>query len=183
MNKKVFQDYRILFLTGVILVAALLRLIPHPENVAPVAAIALFAGAFFKNRIYAFFVPIACLFFSDFLFQLQYWTGIREYPGFYTLMPVVYLAFAFMVVCGLWIQKKGVSVKNIVLATLAGSIAFFIITNFAVWIMNPQASLIQTYTQAIPFFRNTLAGNFFYVTSLFGLYAIVKAKVPKLGLA
>jgi hypothetical protein len=52
MNKE-----RLLTLSSIVLVAALSRLLPHPANVAPIAAIALFAGAYFEKKWLAFAVP------------------------------------------------------------------------------------------------------------------------------
>ena len=37
---------RIWVLTGIVALAALTRLVPHPPNVTPIAATALFGGAF-----------------------------------------------------------------------------------------------------------------------------------------
>ena len=39
-----------LILTGLIFIAAFVRIIPHPPNFAPVAAMALFGGAYFSKR-------------------------------------------------------------------------------------------------------------------------------------
>ena len=39
-----------LVLAGMIVVAALTRLLPHPPNFSPVEAVALFGGAYFASR-------------------------------------------------------------------------------------------------------------------------------------
>ncbi|MFC1630124.1 DUF6580 family putative transport protein [Patescibacteria group bacterium] len=51
-------------------------------------------------------------------------------------------------------------------------------TNFAVWIFTPWyqktlSGIIQCYVMALPFFRNTLLGNMFYVSIFFGIYELV----------
>ena len=53
------------YLIAVVLVLAFTRLIPHPPNVVPIAAMALFAGAFFSNRMLAYLVPLAAMIISD----------------------------------------------------------------------------------------------------------------------
>ncbi|MFH1160215.1 MAG: DUF6580 family putative transport protein, partial [bacterium] len=72
---------RFFIVLSVILVAALLRLLPHWPNFTPVAAMALFAGTYFERKQYAFAIPIAALFISDLVI------------GFHALMPAVYLSF------------------------------------------------------------------------------------------
>ncbi|MGB5288418.1 MAG: DUF6580 family putative transport protein, partial [Ignavibacteriaceae bacterium] len=46
-------------LTLMVFAASFVRLIPHPPNFAPIAAIALFGGAYFNKRWAAFLVPLA----------------------------------------------------------------------------------------------------------------------------
>ena len=50
-----------LLLIGLILLAALSRLIPHPPNVSPVEAVALFGGAYFGSRRIALWVPLVAM--------------------------------------------------------------------------------------------------------------------------
>src|SRR5262245_56428806 len=56
---------RFFVVTGVILAAALARLVPHPPNFAPIGAMALLAGACFADRRLASAVPLAAMFLSD----------------------------------------------------------------------------------------------------------------------
>ncbi len=44
-------------ITLMIFAAAFVRLIPHPPNFAPIAAMALFGGAYFSKKWAAFLVP------------------------------------------------------------------------------------------------------------------------------
>jgi hypothetical protein len=62
---------RFVFLVGMIFIAALSRLIPHPPNFAPIAALALFGGAAFSCKRDAFLVPLAALFLSDLILGLH----------------------------------------------------------------------------------------------------------------
>jgi len=111
---------RLVALISIILAASLSRLLPHPPNMTSVAAVALFGGAYFSDRRLAFFVPLAALFLSDL------------FLGFYGHMEVQYLSFALIVCIGLWLEKDR-SVLKIAAAALAGSVLFFLLTNFGVW--------------------------------------------------
>lgn len=60
-------------------------------------------------------------------------------------------------------------------AGLVNSIFFFLFTNFGVWLVgglypHTVEGLKQCYTLAIPFYRNTLAGDFVYLTLLVGTF-------------
>ena len=52
-------------LTLMVFVAAFVRLLPHPPNFAPIAAMALFGGAYFSKKSFAFIIPLVALFLSD----------------------------------------------------------------------------------------------------------------------
>jgi len=147
-------------LAGMILAAAASRLIPHPPNFTPLAAIALFGGATFGDKRAAFLVPLAGLFLSDLVL------------GFFALTPVVYGSFAMIVCLGFWIRGRRTA-GRIAGATVAGAIMFFAITNFGVWAIDhlyprTSAGLASCYIAAIPFFRNTLLSGLFYSALLFG---------------
>ena len=149
-----------------IIAAVVLRLIPHLPNFAPIAALALFGGTYL-NKKYALGVPILAMLASD------YYLGFAET----SITISVYLSFAFIGLIGIWL-KNHKNLSNILGATLAGSVIFFVITNFAVWALTPWYSknwdgLIECYTLAIPFFRNTILGDLFYVGTMFGLYELV----------
>jgi hypothetical protein len=149
-----------------ILAATAARLIPHPPNFSPIAAMALFGGAAFADKRAAFLMPLAGLFLSDLVL------------GFYTITPVVYGSFAVIVCLGLWVRRRR-SVGRIAGAAVMGGLLFFVITNFAVWAMGhlyPQtlAGLVACYVAAIPFFQNTLLSNLFYSALLFGGLALAE---------
>jgi hypothetical protein len=67
------------------------------------------------------------------------------------------------------------------LATLAGSIQFFVVTNFACWVLwypHTAAGLVACYVAAVPFFQNTLLGDAVFVAVLFGAMAFAEARFP-----
>jgi hypothetical protein len=162
-----------LVLTGMIFIAAFVRLIPHPPNFAPVAAMTLFGGAYFSKKWVAFLIPLAAMFLTDLII------------GFHSTMWAVYFSFVLIVAIGmLMIKQKKIS--NIFLASVSASVMFFIITNFAVWasgIYYPKGltGLAASYTAAVPFFHYTLLGDLFFVALMFGSYELVKAKYPQLA--
>src|SRR2546421_5134075 len=114
------QRPRFFVLTGMILAAAAARLLPHPPNFAPVAALALFGGAHFADKRAAFGVPLAALLLSDAVL------------GFYSGMIAVYGSFALIVALGRSLRSR-CSLLPIAGTALAGSALFFVVTNFAVW--------------------------------------------------
>src|SRR5207237_5833987 len=111
---------RFLVLSGLILAAAVLRLIPHPPNFSPLTAMALLGGACFVEKRRAFVVPLVAMFVSDVLL------------GFHRLMPVVYGSFALIVCLGFWLRTRRTAVP-IACAAVGGSLLFFTVTNFGVW--------------------------------------------------
>ena len=56
---------RTIVLVGIIIVAAAFRLLPHPPNVTPIGALALFGGTVFADKRAAFLVPLTALFVRD----------------------------------------------------------------------------------------------------------------------
>ncbi len=159
---------RFLFLTAVVIVAAFARLIPHPPNVSSVGALALFGGAFFPKKCGAFLVPLAAMLLSDLVL------------GLHALVPVVYGCIALNVLLGRWLRSRRRFVP-ITLATVAGAVQFFVITNFACWVLYYPHSLGGLYTcyiAAIPFFQNALIGDAVFTTAFFGGLALAEAAVP-----
>jgi hypothetical protein len=148
-----------------ILAAAFSRLLPHPPNVAPIAAMALAGGVYFDKR-FAVAVPLLALLLSD------------VFLGFYSLMIFVYGSFLAIGFLGMWLKTRK-SPLTVFGAALAGSVLFFVVTNFGVWLLGHSvyprslAGLLECYTLAIPFFRNTLVGDLAYTAVLFGLFEIL----------
>jgi hypothetical protein len=164
---------RFVFLAGMIFVAALSRLIPHPPNFAPIAALALFGGAEFSSKRDAFLVPLAAMFLSDLIL------------GLHGLILVVYGTCALIVALGFCLRGRR-TVGGIALLSVASAFLFFIITNFAVWAsgtLYPMTStgLTECFVAAIPFFRNTLLSNLLYAALLFGALALAEKRWPILS--
>lgn len=166
------MNSRLQFLFAVVLVilAALSRLIPHPMNFAPITALALFGGVYFDKKV-ALILPLAAMLLSNY------------FLGFYAGMEWVYASFLLSVVWGMWLKSRK-TVPMIAATTLVNSVMFFIISNFGVWyaeILYPKtvAGLLECYAMALPFFRNTIAGDLFYVAVMFGVYELAIKYFPK----
>ena len=159
-----------------ILLAAAARLLPHPPNFAPVAAIGLFAGAA-QGRRAAWVVPLAALLASD------------AFLGFYNPVGMLwnYLAFGACLLLGSgWLARRR-SPGRIAGAVLTSSLAFFVLSNFGLWASGyyPRtwAGLVECYTAGLPFFRNTFASDALYSAALFGGQALLARWLPRPGVA
>lgn len=171
---------------GLIVFAALSRLLPHAYNFTPIGAIALFGAAYFPKKRWAFIIPVAALWLSD-LFLNNY-VYAAYYDGF-TLFSsgflYIYGAFALIVILGIYLFDK-ITVPRVLGGALGGSVIFFIISNFGVWLTSPMypitlEGLGLCYTAAIPFFHYTLAGNLIYCGVLFGGFEYLRYKLPELS--
>ena len=169
------MEIRLTTILGMIVFAALTRLLPHPPNATAVSAMALFAGAQIADRRLAFFVPLAALFATDLVL------------GLHTGMLFVYACTAAMVLAG---QALGARPQVMKLAgvSLAGSVLFFAVTNFGVFLLDglydkSLAGLVECYVLAIPFFQNGLLGDLFFTAALFGGFELLRRRVPALSLA
>ncbi|HKW64452.1 MAG TPA: DUF6580 family putative transport protein [Candidatus Acidoferrum sp.] len=176
MNTQIFQKenllYRLLLALGIIVIAAALRIAPHPWNFTPVGAMALFSGAIIRDRRVAFAFPLLTLFAGD------------VFVGFYKpgVMLLVYTSFLVSVLIGRVLQGRR-TVLYISAATLLGSAQFFLVTNFAIWwLLNSYpktaAGLADCYVAGIPFFWNTLAGDAVYAALFLGAFALAERFIP-----
>jgi hypothetical protein len=162
---------RFFSLVILILTAVFMRLVPHPANFAPIAAVALFGAATFESRWAAFAVPMICLFLSDLVI------------GFHSQMPAVYFAFALIGVLGLVFVRDQKSVGRVAATSFAGSILFFLITNFSVWAqteMYPKSSdgLLACFIAALPFLQNSIASDLLFNGVLFGAWYALEKTFP-----
>lgn len=155
-----------------LIIGVFLRLLPHPPNFSPITAIALFGGVYFSRKT-AFLLPIIALAISDI------------FLGFYDLklMAVVYFSFILCVLLGQLLKRH--KKWYIILGTsFLESLIFFILTNFAVWAFynwypKTLSGLINCYVMALPFFKNSLLGDFFFVIVFFGAYELAELLIGK----
>ena len=144
-----------------VVAGVLLRLLPHPSNVTPLSALAIFGGAYLGKR-YALLLPLLCWILSDLIIGLD--------PTF----PFTWGSILIAGLLGLWVRSRS-NVATLLGVGLLNSILFFIVTNFGVWLVgglypHTAGGLVQCYTLAIPFYRNTLAGDLAYLAILVGTF-------------
>lgn len=141
-------------LISFVLVAVLMRLLPHPPNVAPITAVALFAGTFFDKKHWAILMPLLAMVITDI------------FLGFSMITPVVYLSFLAITAVGILFKKMNIG------TVLLSSMVFFVLSNLGVWVLYyplTTEGLTSCFTYAIPFFGYSIIGDlFFSATLIFG---------------
>ena len=148
----------ILILSGI-----LLRFAPHAPNFTPVAAIALFSGAYL-NKKYSLLVPLLLMIISDLLI------------GIHNVVVFTWGGFILITFLGFWI-KKHKNIFGIISTSLVSSFLFYVVSNFGVWVMgwypHTLSGLINCYIMAIPFLRNFTLSTLLYTAVFFGAYELV----------
>lgn len=158
---------------GLIFIATVARLLPHPANFAPIGAIALFGGAHL-GRWWGLTITLGAMLLSD------------TFLGFHSGMWHVYIAFAIAYLIGRSFRTS-VTVPNVLGGSLLTSAVFFLITNFGVWLEGfwlpthmyslTMNGLLTSYVMGIPFFGATLASDLLYSGALFSAYALVQYRM------
>ena len=166
-----------------ILLATFSRLMDHPLNFAPICAMILFGAAHFEKKWQVFLIPVGATFLSDL------WLS----PGYFN--AGVYIGYALILLFSVKLYSKKISVSNILSGAVGSGVIFFLVSNFMVW-MNPlyinisgtSSSLFACYIDGLSFYRgvnpflNTLMGNLFYSSVLFGSYYALQTKFQVLKL-
>jgi hypothetical protein len=163
---------RNLVLIGIILATALSRIIPHPPNFTPLIAVALLGGATLNKKYLAFSIPVLSMFIADMVLgfhQTMIW-------GYSAMILITYLGMGF---------KQHKSMVNIGVQSVVGSLLFFLISNFGVWmtgLMYPKTitGLGACYVAGLPFLTNTLASTLLYSAVLFGGFVLIEKMLPQL---
>jgi hypothetical protein len=164
------------YLTAVLLTifGMLLRLAPHPPNFAPIGATGLFSGARLRGWL-AYLVPLVAMIVTDPIRSAME----GHYPSYSSGTVIVYTSLLIYVYLGRRLMQNSQNPFRICLACLLGSIQFFVITNFFVWLgaedLYPHtfAGLIACYTAAIPFFGRTILSDLFYTAVLTTAYLFI----------
>ena len=153
-----------LFAGGLCLLAAAWRLWPHAPNVAPVAALALFASWATGRAWMGAALALVAMVASDAVI------------GFYDLrlQAVVWGALALPALYARLLPRGAMRAAPWSLAAaLAGSASFYLLTNAAVWAFGTTyqpglAGLRDSLVAGLPFVRMTVAGDLFWTAALFG---------------
>ena len=195
-NKSLLLSFGLL-----ILAASLYRVWPgRPYGFAPQMAMALFGGAVIKDKRLAFLLPLLSMLLSDLLYQVLYVKGITQIQGFYSGQWLNYLLIVGVTAFGFLLKK--ITALRVAAFSMAGSLIFFLTSNFAVWaggggLQRPKtfSGLMQCYYDGLAFLRdyglikgfygNIFLGDLFFCTLLFGSFYLLQRTVlqPKRQLA
>ncbi|MCO5233456.1 MAG: hypothetical protein LC105_06430 [Chitinophagales bacterium] len=162
-------DSQLIVILSIVLFAIIARVFTSGmiPNFTPIGALALFSGAYIKDSKWAMIFPITALLIGDL------------FLGFHNTMIFVYLSFALIILMSRFINYRNHSVARILGSTLLGTILFFLVTNFGVWALTGMyemsfSGLMSCYVMGLPFLRNSLMGDLFYVTVFFGAFETIK---------
>jgi hypothetical protein len=163
---------KLAWIFGMIALAALSRLIPHPHNFTPIGALGLFAAVHIKPKYLAWMAPLIALWISDLLIMnILYADLYGEFRWFGH--KFVYAGFFLIFMLGTLIKR--ISIPRVGIFSLMASLVFFLVSNFGVWLGStfyPQnlTGLLACYTAGLPFLGNTIAGDLCYTGLLFGAF-------------
>jgi hypothetical protein len=147
-----------------VILAVAVRFSPHAFSFTPVGAALLFFGARGpRNRMW---VPLALLAASDVVLTTMFY----RYPFSWDHL-VTWAWYAGMLWLGTSL-KQNAGALRILATALAGSVSFFLLSNFAVWAawnMYPRtfAGLMTCYAAGLPFFRSGVAGDLLFTAVMF----------------
>ena len=177
--ENLLRDSLILLILIAIGVASRFALIDLP-NVKPVAAIVLFAAFWFRSYWVAGLSLVVVMLISN--------SGLDSCP--WQITAGVMSGLVVAAVLGRRLGSRFENAREVTsrpasaIAQLFGSafvmsLAFFVISNFAVWSMGQwypltAGGLVHCFTAAIPFFKYTFCGDMFFATSIFGVWYAVE---------
>ena len=153
-----------------IILAVVIRLLPHPWHLTPLGAALLFFGA--KRPVREWIAPLVLLASAD-----VYLTTVHYRMAFSADHFVTWAWYLAALGIGYALVRQTTAIR-VVGASLASALSFFVVSNLAVWAFGDMyaknfAGLIQCYTMAIPFFRGTFASDLIFTPVLFSVpYAL-----------
>jgi hypothetical protein len=178
--------------TGLVVVAAvaaaLFRLVPHPPNLTPIDGLGMYGGA--RLRWWqALLLPLGVMAVTDLVLY-----ALLDYRPFDVF---VYASLLVNVLLGRLLRRTE-SPWRIGAASVLGSVQFFLVTNFGMWLTSALsahpiyeptlAGLVQCYLAGLAFYQqgaplgyfgNTLLGDLAFTGLLFGLHAaLARAAFP-----
>ena len=163
-----------IFPISLILILVFARLIPHPPNFTPIIAAAIVSGYFFKNINLSLLTLLIAMLISDL------------FIGFYENVIFVYASLLLITFVFHKISNK-INFKNLFIYGFAGSLIFFAVSNFGVWVLGSPgvydiayekslSGLIECYILAIPFFGNTFLSTLIFAYPAIFIYRALPAR-------
>jgi hypothetical protein len=147
-----------------VLLAIAVRFLPHPLAFTPVGASLLFFGARGPRR--QLWLPLVLLAASDVILTKLVYAYAFSWDHF-----VTWAWYGAMLWLGTRLRENARPLP-VVGAALAGSVSFFLVSNFSVWAawdMYPKtlSGLLACYDAGVPFFRRALVGDLLFAGLMF----------------
>lgn len=176
------KKHLILTLVVFIILAAFYRVMPFRQpGFVPHLAMALFAGAMIKDKVWAFLFPLMSMFISDAIYQVLYVYDLSPIKGFYAGQFTNYVLFACITAAGFFMKR--ISVFSVTFNSVAVAAGYFIVSNFLVWsggggYGRPQTfeGLVMCYVDALPFLKWNLLSALIFSAVLFGGWKLVEKR-------
>jgi|SRR5579871_2608277 len=174
----------------IILIIAIIRVLNNFStditplaNYSPLAAMALFGGAYFKGNVKPLAFPLIAIFISD---VILFATVYKKYGnGFlYGGWIWVYTAFLLIAWSGKLIIKK-VKVQTLAISISVAVLIHWIFTDLGVWTGSTKyaqnlSGFIACLTAAVPFELRLLTATILYCLIMFGAFEWIKKKFVSL---
>jgi hypothetical protein len=142
------------------------NVLPHAWHFTPLAASLLFFGARGPRR--QMWIPVVLLAATDVI--------LTKYMYAYRVSPeqlIIWAWYAAILWLGTGLREKS-GFWRVVGAAVGSSVSFFLISNFAAWLAQPEmysrtfSGLMTSFAAGIPFYRNTAISDLFFSLAMFG---------------
>lgn len=159
MKKQIL--FTIIALIGLAIIS---RLIPHWPNFTAMIAVAFTGGIYLGKRSQALLLPLLIIFLSDLVIN-----NTLFWDGSFTLLTsgftYIYAAYILVALFGSASRTQSLAIKG--LGAISGSLLFYLVTNFGVWLGSPYYSqdlmgLMNSYMAGLPFLLNSAASTLLY---------------------
>jgi hypothetical protein len=162
-----------------VILAVAVRLASRPVfwlDFTPLTAALLFFGARTPRKW--MWVAVALVAASDVILNQRY--GYSVTPDLF----ITWAWYAGAVLLGSAMLRGEARPMRLTGASLTGSVSFFLVSNFAVWLvwhMYPMtlSGLASCYAAGVPFFRNRVVGDLAFTAVFFGIGALVDARLHR----
>jgi len=153
--------------SGIFLVLAASRFVPHPPNFTSLLALSFYVPALLGVR----YLPALIL--SFLITDL--------FIGFHGIALFTWGSVLFIGMLSKYFMRN---ISTRITGALVGACIFFLITNFGVWSMGSYgytfSGFLMCYTLAIPFFVYSLISTLVFSTVIEGIYSLRSLKPKKL---
>lgn len=151
------QQTRLFAVFGLVFLAIMSRLLPHPPNFTAINAVAVFSAFTLRHNGLSSLVVFAAMMISDLII------------GLHSQLFFVYVSLGLTVLMSRW--------RTPVITLPLSVFLFFVIVNFGVWLIDgfyplTLNGLVLCYVASLPFLANQFISAYVYGIALFGLFAL-----------